>query len=224
MLGISDNKMDDMMKTIGAISELLDKKLTLDSNTLNEGTTAVVVVDMINGFIKSGALADSRIGNVIQPIVDTIDVMDQAKLLFINDAHSEKSSEFEVYPSHCLKGSYEGEIVEPIHKYSNSAVIIEKNSTNGFLCDSFQTWFLNEGEQIENYIIMGDCTDICIKQFAISLKAYFNEHNKIKRIIVPINTVETFHLEATHHHGDLMNIMSLYEMEQAGIEIVKSIV
>ncbi len=32
-------------------------------------------------------------------------------------------------------------------------------------------------DNIDNIIIVGDCTDICIYQFAITLKSYFNQHN-----------------------------------------------
>ncbi len=85
----------------------------------------------------------------------------------------------------------------------------------------FQKWLSENELSIETYIIVGDCTDICIKQFALSLKTYFNEKNENKKVIVPANAVETFHLDVTYHHAGLMNLLSLYEMEQGGIEIVK---
>jgi hypothetical protein len=42
-------------------------------------------------------------------------------------------------------------------------------------------------------------------------------------IIVPIAGIDTYDLDITNHDGDLMNIMSLYKMQLAGINIVKRI-
>ncbi len=89
---------------------------------------------------------------------------------------------------------------------------LAKNSTNGFLTHEFMAW-LAEHTEVNNFVIIGDCTDICIKQFALTLKAYFNENNSISRIIVPIDGTETFDLSATLHDGNLMNLMSYYEMK-----------
>lgn len=42
-----------------------------------------------------------------------------------------------------------------------------------------------------------------------------------KRIIVPMNAVETFDLGA--HNGDLMNLFALYNMHTCGIEVYDKI-
>lgn len=74
---------------------------------------------------------------------------------------------------------------------------------------------------MNTFIITGVCTDICVHQFSLTLKTYFNKQNKESRVIVPVNTVETYDLGM--HNGDLMNIMALYSMTVNGIEVVAGV-
>ncbi|WP_243441448.1 hypothetical protein [Clostridium arbusti] len=69
--------------------------------------------------------------------------------------------------------------------------------------------------------MVGCEADICVSHFATTLKTYFNEKNLNKRIIVPINGVETFDFGT--HDGDLMKVISLWEMKGNGIKIVDEI-
>lgn len=54
---------------------------------------------------------------------------------------------------------------------------------------------------------------ICVLNFPLSLKYYFDENNKKTDIITLINLVETFDLDVTNHYGKLMNLFALYNME-----------
>lgn len=223
MFKFSDTDKFQIMKTITMIADHKNQLKDVSCNEVNKPTTAVFVVDMINGFVKEGALADARIKGIIPAIEDMLKTLDECRIVFVNDAHSDESEEFKSYPAHCTKDSEEGKIVSEFNKYTIDATIIEKNSTNGFVSDGFKKWLKAFDSVVDTYIIVGDCTDICIKQFAMTLKAHFNEQNKSRRIIVPAKAVETFHLDATNHHAGLMNLISLYEMEQGGIEIVKCV-
>jgi nicotinamidase-related amidase len=98
--------------------------------------------------------------------------------------------------------------------------LIPKNSTNGFLEPAFQEW-LAKNEAIDTFIVTGDCTDICIQQFAITLKTWFNRKDRKSRIIVPIDAVDTYDLGL--HSGDLMHVMALYNMIGNGVEVVSGI-
>ena len=95
--------------------------------------------------------------------------------------------------------------------------MIFKNSTNGFLEPKFHEWLATH-PSVNQFIIVGDCTDICVEQFAITLKTYFNTNNRPSRLIVPIACVETYDLDV--HAGDLMNVIALYKMMMNGIEII----
>jgi len=210
----------DALETIE--NELKGK--TIDLLSLNKEKTALFVVDMVNGFVYSGPLSSTRVAAIVKNIVDLNEKTVGYKKVFFIDTHEKQSQEFSSFPSHCLRGSTEAELIpELISKASDGpeTFYIEKNSTNGFFCKKFQDWIVKYSDRVDNYIITGCVTDICVLQFALSLKAYFNEENMIKRIIVPMNAVETY--EGGSHDGYIMNLFALYNMYTSGIEIVDKI-
>lgn len=211
----------EVNETITEIITMLDKLPGTSFNELNANETTLVIVDMINGFAREGALCSSRVGTIIPEITKLsidCDRLHIEKIAFA-DCHTKESSEFRSYPVHCLKGSTEADVVDEI-KAASGYKLITKNSTNGFIEEEFQKW-LGHNENKNTFIIVGDCTDICIQQFALTLKTWFNMKNKESRIIVPINAVETYDLEM--HNAQLTNVMALYNMIINGIEVVKCI-
>lgn len=80
---------------------------------------------------------------------------------------------------------------------------------------------MKDNKHIDTFIITGNCTDICVQQFAITLKTWFNRQNIKVRVIVPVNAVETYDFGL--HDGDLMNVMALYNMMINGVEVVAGI-
>lgn len=208
-------------EALGGIYDEIKGLPKLDMKSLEGKNTALMIVDMINGFTREGALKSSRVEGLIPEITSLSKQCDEhgiVKLAFA-DSHTEASPEFDAYPPHCMTGTFEEEVVAEI-KEVGGYLLIPKNSTNSFLEEKFQEWFL-KNQHIDSYIITGGCTDICIQQFAITLKTYFNMHNRKSRIIVPINAVETFDLGL--HNGDLVHIMALYNMITNGIELVSSL-
>ena len=51
----------------------------------------VFVVDMINGFCKEGALADTHILSVTDPIIETLKKSDPESVWFVCDTHEENA-------------------------------------------------------------------------------------------------------------------------------------
>ena len=208
-------------KYIGEIFDLLANLPAVQLNELDNEETAVVIVDMINGFVREGSLQSPRAEGVIPAIADLSKAADKhniTKLAFA-DSHTDQSPEFGAYPVHCLAGTSESEVVDEL-KEIGGYKLIAKNSTNGFHEEEFKKW-LKDNKNIKNFIIVGVCTNICVLQFSLTLKTYFNTLNENARIIVPINTVETYDLGL--HHGDLMNIMALYNMIVNGVEVVAEV-
>lgn len=216
---------DDFLRrssqTLEQIYDCLSKLPLVNLNDLEAGKTALVIVDMINGFAREGALQSPRVEALIPEITKLSNACtdkDIVKLAFA-DSHSDASPEFEAYPCHCKAGTSESEIVDEI-KEIGGYLLIPKNSTNGFLEVKFQEW-LKANPQIDTFIVVGDCTDICVQQFAITLKTWFNMQDKKSRILVPINAVDTY--DFGMHNGDLMHVVALYNMIGNGIEVVSSI-
>ncbi len=204
------------------IFDFINKKESISLKSLDPKKTALVIVDMINGFARTGVMQSSRVEELIPQIVKLSFKCEELKIqkIAFADHHSEKSPEFEVFPKHCLINTYETEVVEEI-KTIGGYKLIKKNSTNGFLEPEFQEW-LKTNEDIDQFIVVGDCTDLCVGQFAVTLKAHFNRLNRKSRIIVPINAVDTYDLGL--HNGNLLQVMSLYQMTVNNIEVVKDII
>jgi nicotinamidase-related amidase len=203
----------------GIEKELIDSK-SINLKDLKEENTAIIVVDMVRGFYDVGALASSRVKNIISPLVKLNDKTPGYKKVFFIDSHEEGCCEFNAYPPHCIANTIESELIEELKVYTRNNKVIKKNSTNGFHTKEFQQW-LKDNSSINNFIVTGVCTDICVETLAISLITYFNEINEEKNIIVPMDLVETYDLGI--HNGDLMNLISLYKMKINGINIVKYI-
>lgn len=208
------------MEALKKIEEELKGK-EIDLSSLDKDRTVLLVVDMVNGFVYSGALASPRVAAKVENIVELNKKMKGYKKMFFLDTHSDDSKEFCSFPPHCIKGEKEAELIPELmteDSEGQETYYIEKNSTNGFHAEGFKEWLNKYEDEVDNYIITGCVTDICILQFSLTLKSYFNEKNKEKRLIVPANMVETY--EGGSHDGDLINLFSLYNMHTSGIEIV----
>lgn len=211
-------------KSASTLINMLDYINSLPSlplDCLEPEKTALVIVDMINGFTREGALKSERIEALIPVIAGLSEECGKRGIprIAFADCHAEKSPEFGSYPVHCLAGTSESELIDELKKHPGY-LLIPKNSTNGFLEEGFRDWLARNGT-IRNFIVVGDCTDICVLQFALSLKTWLNMRNELSRIIVPVDAVDTYDLG--QHDGDLLNVVSLHIMAGSGIEPVKSV-
>ncbi len=206
---------------------LFDWKTTLETlpvlaaPVLADGKTALVIVDMINGFLTEGALASPRSASVLPAVEQLLRfaVKNTIPTAAFADCHEADSIEFQSFPPHCTKETSESEIAPSLCEIGGFTRI-EKNSTNGFLTQGFQD-FLQGHAECERFVVCGVCTDICVLQFALSLRAYCNQTNRNMRIIVPVNAVETY--DAPGHNADLMQTLALQIMAQAGIELAAEV-
>lgn len=210
--------LDRSLTSLEKIYDSLESLPNLNLSELDSKTSVLIIVDMVNGFVKSGSLFSERNKNLMKPVSTLSDKCGKLGILKIAfaDTHNDDCLEFESYPPHCIKNTDECKVASGIDGY----VLIEKNSTNGFLEDKFKAW-LDFNTDINTFIIVGNCTDICISQFALTLKAYFNKNNLNSTIIVPTNLVNTF--DSDLHDGDLMNLVSLNIMASNGIKLVHDI-
>lgn len=215
------NFLNKSVDTLGEIVDMLEKLPSIELSDLKINQTSLLIVDMINGFAREGALKSPRVEGLIPEITRLAKACDELQIpkLAFADCHTTESPEFDSYPEHCLKGTNEGEIVDEI-KEIGGYILIPKNSTNGFLEEEFQKW-LKQNYQINTFIITGDCTDICVQQFSITLKTWFNKMDKKSRIIVPVNMVDTYDLGL--HDAELMNVIAIYNMIINGVEVVADI-
>ncbi|KZL91717.1 cysteine hydrolase family protein [Clostridium magnum] len=187
--------------------------------------TVLFIVDMNNGFAKQGALYSDRVENIIPNVKDIAQMFIDRKcpIVAFSDSHTEDSIEFKTYPKHCMENSIETELVDELLEMKDKIKIISKNSTNGFLEEETQAAikkFIKEG--YKNWVIIGCCTDICVKFFALTLQNYFTKENLDFNIVIPTSAVETY--DAPGHNANAMNLFSLLEMYMNGITVVENII
>ena len=181
--------------------------------------SGLIVVDMVNGFINNGNMADFYIRHIIAENVKLINDFLQKKspVIAFRDCHEKKAIEFKSFPEHCLRDTYEADLVDEIKKFEKQMKVFEKNSTNGMYAQGFVD-YLNNLKDVNEFVLTGCCTDICVMQLALALKTYFNAINRNINIVVPMNAVETYN--APTHHRDEYNNLAFDLMNQAGIQIV----
>ena len=167
-----------------------------------------VVVDMINGFVHEGPLADPSILKIVPKTKEVIEsfLKEGKDVLSFQDAHSDHSLEFENYPPHCLKGTSQSELIPELKEFELSIQKIEKDTTNGFFASGFQD-YLKSHPNLNSVTVVGCCTDICVLQFVQSLKTYTQTIGKKMDVKVVQDAVDTFgsptHDKALYHNQAL---------------------
>lgn len=197
--------------------------------------TAVMAVDMIEGFCREGALSSPRVNRLIAPVVQLFREAHRAgvrNFLLSQDHHREDSVEFGAYPPHCVAGTREAETVRELLElpFAGEYVVINKNSINSAIGTELDGW-LNAHPEVNTFVVVGDCTDLCTYQLAMHLRLRANAYNLPHRVIVPANCVDTYDMPvavarsvgAFPHDGDLLHLVFLYSMALNGVEVVAGI-
>jgi len=186
----------------------------MDGFTKND--TTIFSIDMNNGFAKAGKLYSKRVEALIGPTAEFFKLAKASgiKIIGITDKHNADSLEFDSFPTHCIANTSECEIVDELKEFMD--VIATKNSTNCFFA------LEPNYESGHKYIITGCCTDICVFQFATTLRAYLNQNNIRSRVIVPENLVDTF--DTPSHPAESINHTFLASMKSNGIEVYPKII
>ena len=208
----------------GALEAIYEKLAHLPAvslDSLEPQRTVLFVVDMVEGFAVSGAMSSPRVGDLISPIAGMVRRCAGRGIpaVAFADTHTADSLELASYPPHCLRGTAESRVCAEIAE-AGKLTLIEKNSTNGMAEPAFQQWMANNGDK-DTYIVVGDCTDICVYQFAVAAKTWHNARNRPLRVIVPLDLVDTY--DAPGHDAALANACSLYSLMQNGIEVCRSL-
>ncbi len=203
-------------KILEGMYEKLESLPSMSINDFNPDTTLMISIDLNNGFAKEGNLSSPR---VFQLIEGTTKLFKKAKEMGIKtvaytDCHCNDSKELASYIPHCLDSSDESLVVEELKPYLDE--IIKKNSTNGFLAKNIAD------TKYTHYIITGDCTDICISDFARTLNCYLNELNFNGEVLVVLDLIDTY--DTPEHDADLLNIVYTTGMISNGIKVIRNII
>ena len=206
----SSSHLDAMLDCVSHV-----KSIALED--LPSQSTLIVVVDLNQGFAKSGALYSPRTEALLPSASALIDrcIAHRYTILPYTDCHQPDCLEFSSYPPHCLAGTSESLMAPELSRLQ--VLARPKNSTNAFLADSEAF----ASDTLTHVVSLGCCTDICIYQLAVTLSAYYTQHNRKVSVMVPVELVDTY--DAPGHPADFCNICALYSMQQNGVTLIKNI-
>ena len=132
-----------------------------------------------------------------------------------------------------MRGTREAETVDAIRAlpFFDQIVLVEKNSIASGLNTGLNEW-LEKHPDVNTFVVVGDCTDLCIYQLAMHLRLDANARQYQRRVIIPANCVETYDRPVAvaeaqgglPHPGDLLHEVFLYHMALNGIEVYQEIV
>ena len=206
-----------LMNDFKGVFEWFNNLPVLTPDDIKPDTALHVIVDMINGFVKEGALSSREVLSINDSVARFTRFCNARNIqtIALADEHTNDSTEFSTYPVHCLKGTAESALTDEIADADENITVFGKNSTNGYLEPAVADFIKNSGKR--TFIITGDCTDMCVIQFALTLKADFNRRNVPCRVIVPYDLTATCALP--NHDPELAEIMALYIMHTNGMEV-----
>lgn len=195
--------------------------------------TSIISVDMTNAFCRTGNLASERVAEIIDPIVELFFLAwnrGLRKIILLQDCHTSDAKEFNAFGEHAVCGTFESESVDEFKSlpFYDQMKVIQKNSINPSQNTEFNRW-LHDHPEITNFIIVGDCTDLCVYQVAMHLRTAANAFDVERRVIIPEECVNTYHVSVETakdspvepHPADLMHKLFLHHMKLNGIEIYK---
>lgn len=204
----------------------------------------LVFVDILKGFCEEGPLASKRVAEMVSPVKALAEaLLDQGvpeeNLVFLNDAHPEDAVEFSAFPPHCIRGTAESEVVDELQPLleRDGVRVFCKNATNGlFGRDGDGERFFEFLEKRfaagpVTFVVVGDCTDLCIYQNAVGIRLLANEHNARVRVVVPLEHVRTYDVSvevaektgAPAHDGDVLDELFAYHMLINGVDVVRTV-
>jgi nicotinamidase-related amidase len=131
--------------------------------------TALVVVDMQNDFVHpDGALLVPAAQETVPNIRQLLDAARETgvPIAFTQDTQVTNDPEFEIWPEHCLQGSWGWEIFEELQPQPGE-LVCPKNRYDAFY-ESWLDHFLTRMWGVEHLVIVGTVSNICVAHTAAS--------------------------------------------------------
>jgi len=236
-------------------SALLDQlqqtmPIAFEALTVSDRRCGLLIIDEVNGFATTGA------GNLAPP-TDNAQVMnmvaetnrlaraflDQGLPVFATlDCHEPGKAE-PPYPPHCEQGTGEEKLVPELEwlEGEDGATLMNKDCINGFIgafgsdgSNAVVDWITQN--KIQDLVVVGICTDICVMDFVLTLLSARNHgmvepledifvHEKgCSTFDLPRDVAESLGYGATASHPqDATHYLGLYFMASRGARLVNSV-
>ena len=198
--------------------------------------TVLASQDMVQGFTYEGTLASPRVAGIVPAVVALFRKAKAAGVehfVLMQDCHLEDAIEFDSFGRHCVCGSRESETIPELLAlpFRDRFTIMPKNSISSSVGTALDGWLNAHHQQVDTFVAVGNCTDICVFDLAMHLRLRANAKGYPQRVIVPANCVQTYDLPVDRatklgimpHDGELLHTVFLYQMALNGIEVVASL-
>lgn len=198
--------------------------------TEKQFTKALFIVDMNNGFVNFGAMANPEVDKYNDLVPEQLKLIEKFRkekqlVHFIMEGHVEEATEFltnqGAYPEHCKLNTPEAELIPQFkaEEEKENTNIYYKNSINGMLNLDLQI-DLEDLKDLREIVISGVCTDLCVMDFARTLARFMDEINHKVKIFVVASTISTF--DAPGHDKAEETEIAYHVMQTAGIEVIEN--
>ncbi len=165
---------------------------------------AIIVIDMLVGFCRRGALASPRLDSITPRIVAYLERERAAgaELVFLVDTHRPDDPEFAMFPPHCVEGSGEDEVVSELRALAAHGHVLRKHRFSGFHETGLDALLRRLAPDLVE--VVGVCTDICVLHTVAGLR------DREYEVVVRSDMVETY--DAPGHDAGEANRFALAHM------------
>lgn len=183
--------------------------------------TALIVVDMVNGFVNEGVLHDKNIRKIVPRQLELLEEAEKkgSLIILVKDTHNKNTTEFKRFgnTTHCIQGTSEAELIDELKPFEqkDNVITVEKNSTSLMESPEFRE-IVKQAENLKEVNFVGCCTDICVFNGAMGLANYYDQWNRDVTINVHEDAIATYSEE---DRGEYVQSAKLL-MKQQGINLV----
>lgn len=158
----------------------------------------VMVIDMIEGFTRIGAMANPRV-NALLPQMERFlkSLSEESHVMFAHDAHRPDDAEFKRFPEHALAGTEESKVCqELIDACEHTTTSFVPKTTHSAFYETDAGGIIDEiiGD---DWILMGCLTDMCIPACLLPL-VYRGKNVTLLR-----DLIDTY--DAPGHDAEIIN-------------------
>lgn len=191
---------------------------------IEEINKALFVIDMNNGFVNFGPMANKKYNDLVPEQLQLIKKFraENELINFILEGHDKNAIEFKKYPQHCGKGTDEALLIPEFYPEQNkpNTRTYYKNSINGMLNRQLQDDIINM-KNLKTITVIGVCADLCVMDFTLTLLRFLDEFNMNVKVFVIKSMIDTF--DAPNHNREEWLHIAYKVLEQAGAIIVEDI-
>jgi nicotinamidase-related amidase len=141
----------------------------MSDTSFDPDSTAVVVVDMQNGFCHpDGSLYAEQSGAAVEPVAALVDRAAGADVpvVYTRDVHPPEQfedahyyDEFERWGEHVVEGSWDAELIDDLPT-EDAAHVVEKHTYDAFYRTDLEGWLDTHG--VDDLLLCGTLANVCV--------------------------------------------------------------